>query len=78
MPAPIIPITFQNPGSRGLNSQDSTNYLDVTWATELKNAVFDDAGRIANRKGWTKLTTSSALVLTISNRSIVGKTLLLL
>jgi hypothetical protein len=61
MPAPILPITFQNPGSRGLNSQDSTGYLDVTWATELTNAVFDNAGRIANRKGWTKLTTSSAL-----------------
>lgn len=61
MPAPILPITFQNPGSKGLNSQDSTNYLDVTWATELTNAVFDNAGRIANRKGWTKLTTSSAL-----------------
>jgi len=61
MPTPILPITFQNPGSRGLNSQDSTGYLDVTWATELTNAVFDNAGRIANRKGWTKLTTSSAL-----------------
>lgn len=61
MPAPILPITFLNPGSKGLNSQDSTGYLDVTWATELVNAVFDNAGRIANRKGWTKLTTSSAL-----------------
>lgn len=61
MAQPILPITFLNPGSKGLNSQDSTGYLDVTWATELVNAVFDNAGRIANRKGWTKLTTSSAL-----------------
>lgn len=58
MPAPLIPVTFQNPGSKGLNTTDSSSLLDVSWATELTNAVFDSAGRIAARKGWIKLTTS--------------------
>jgi hypothetical protein len=58
MPAPLIPITFQNPGSKGLNTTDSSNALDASWATLLENAVFDNAGRIAARKGWSKLTTS--------------------
>lgn len=58
MPAPLIPVTFQNPGSKGLNTVDSSNLLDPSWATELNNAVFDNAGRIAARKGWIKLTTS--------------------
>jgi hypothetical protein len=58
MAVPLIPVTFQNPGSKGLNTQDSTGALDASWATELLNAVFDNSGRIAARKGWIKLTTS--------------------
>ena len=58
MPTPLIPVTFQNPGSKGLNTTDSSSLLDTSWATELNNAVFDNAGRIAARKGWVKLTTA--------------------
>ena len=58
MPTPLIPVTFQNPGHHGLNTTDSSNLLEATWATELNNAVFDNAGRIAARKGWVKLTTA--------------------
>lgn len=59
MPAQLIPLTIHNPGSSGLNSQDSTAPLPPTWATVLENAVFDDSGRIRCRNGWTALTTSS-------------------
>jgi len=58
--APLLSIPLQNPGSKGLNTLDSSNILDVSWAVELDNAVFDNAGRIAARKGWTKLTSSGS------------------
>lgn len=58
MPTPLIPLTINNPGFKGLNSQSSATTLDVGWATELNNAVFDLTGRAVSRKGWTKLTTS--------------------
>lgn len=56
MPTPLIPITINNPGSKGLNSQQSSTTLDTGWATVLDNAVFDLTGRAVSRKGWTKLT----------------------
>jgi len=58
MPTPIVPITIQAPGKKGLNSQESNTALDLAWATTLDNAVFDSVGRIASRKGITNLTTS--------------------
>lgn len=60
MPAPLLPITFQAPGYRGLNSQLSSTALDSGWATELSNVVFDRTGRITSRKGWSALTTSGS------------------
>lgn len=60
MPTPLIPITFQAPGYKGLNSQLSSTALDSGWATELENAVFDQTGKITSRKGFTALTTSGS------------------
>lgn len=57
MPTPLIPITFQAPGYKGLNSQLSSTALDTGWATELENIVFDQSGKITSRKGWSTLTT---------------------
>ncbi len=59
MPTPLIPISIQNPGHRGLNTQDATWVTAQGWASEFLNGVFDNTNRITSRKGWTKLTTSS-------------------
>jgi hypothetical protein len=58
MPTPLIPLTIQAPGFKGLNSQQSSTSLDTGWATELENATFDLTGRITSRKGISNLTTS--------------------
>lgn len=60
MTVPILPVTFQAPGFKGLNSQLSSTALDSGWATELENTVFDQTGKITSRKGWEALTTSGS------------------
>jgi len=60
MTVPLLPVTFQAPGFKGLNSQLSSTALDSGWATELENAVFDQTGKITSRKGWEALTTSGS------------------
>lgn len=60
MPTPLLPLTFQAPGYKGLNSQLSSTALDSGWATELENVVFDQSGKITSRKGWDALTTSGS------------------
>jgi hypothetical protein len=56
MAVPLLPITINSPGLKGLNTQLSSTLLDAGWATELTNAVFDSSGRIASRKGYSVLT----------------------
>lgn len=56
-----IPITFPSPGFAGLNKQREQALLSPEWATEAQNAVIDEAGRIAARKGWLKLTSSAII-----------------
>ena len=60
MPVPLLPVSFQAPGSKGLNTQSSATLLDPGWATELENATFDSTGRITSRKGYTVLTTAGS------------------
>lgn len=60
MPTPMIPLTIQAPGYKGLNYQQASTSLDMGWATELNNAVFDLTGRVTARKGITALTTSGS------------------
>lgn len=56
--APLRPSTITSPGVFGLNKQNSGSLLPPQWATEALNAVFDDANRIAARKGWLSVTTT--------------------
>jgi hypothetical protein len=48
------------PGFSGLNKQSEGALLGPEWATLLLNAVIDDSGRVAARKGWTSVTTTTA------------------
>lgn len=57
--AALVPISLVTPAFKGLNKQQETSILGPEWATVLDNCVFDDAGRVAARKGW--LATSSAM-----------------
>lgn len=54
----LNPISLVTPGSRGLNKQAETSILDPSWATTASNAIFDSAGRMAAREGWTSATTT--------------------
>lgn len=56
--AALQPIPLAVPGFQGLNSEDSGSILGPEWATELKNAVIDEANRLAARKGWQDVTTT--------------------
>lgn len=51
----LLPIPFITVGNKGLNKAESSHTdLGPDWALELRNAVYDDSGRIASRKGWLK------------------------
>lgn len=56
--AALQPIPLTSPAFRGLNKQAESSILGVEWATKATNAVFDSAGRLAARKGWSVLTTT--------------------
>jgi len=43
----------------GLNKQSEASILPPVWATEATNCVFDEAGRLAARKGYTVVTSSA-------------------
>ncbi len=52
----LLPVQIRSPGRLGLNTQSSSLGLGPEWALFLDNAVFDDLGRIAARKGLLKVT----------------------
>lgn len=56
--ARLIPLSFSNPAFQGLNTELGGNILPQQWATVLDNAVFDETGRPAARRGWRTLTTT--------------------
>jgi len=57
--APLIHIPLNVPAFNGLNRQASSSLLGVEWATRLEETVIDENGRIASRKGWELLTTTT-------------------
>lgn len=57
--APLLPISLVTPAFKGLNKQAETSILGPEWATVADNCVFDDAGRLAARKGWSGVTSAS-------------------
>lgn len=54
----LISLQIVAPGSFGMNKQDANSLLPPQWATDARNAVIDDAGRLAARDGWTDITTT--------------------
>lgn len=56
---PSIPINLTNPARMGLNTEQAGAILPKEWANVLDNAVFDEGGRPAARKGFTSLTTGA-------------------
>lgn len=57
--ADLQPITFPSPGFLGINKEARQTLLAPAWATEAQNAVVDEAGRLAARKGWVNQTSSA-------------------
>lgn len=55
---PLQATSITSPGFFGLNTQDSGVNLNSSFALEAFNAVIDQSGRIASRKGWAYTTTS--------------------
>lgn len=55
MPSQLIKQSISAPGFLGINSQDSGEDSDIRFAKIADNVVFDSAGRIAARKGWTSI-----------------------
>lgn len=56
--AALQPLPLTSPAFRGLNKQAESALLGPEWATKATNAVFDSAGRLAARKGFSNLTTT--------------------
>lgn len=59
--APLITIPLVTPAFKGLNKQAETSILGPEWATVAMNAIFDTAGRLGARKGWTNVTTGTPM-----------------
>lgn len=56
----LLPIPLITIGHKGLNkAEGSLTTISPDWASELQNAVFDDSGRMASRKGWLKQNASA-------------------
>ena len=55
MSAPLQSVSIVAPGFAGLNTQDSSLGLPKEFALRAENAVIDQYGRIASRKGWDNL-----------------------
>lgn len=65
---PLSALPLVGPGFRGLNTElsDTVGLVDSLWALDLREAVYDDKGRVGLRKGWTK-TNASGVVDATSN-----------
>lgn len=52
-------MTVPAPGWKGVNKQVKEAHLDMGWASEMTNLVFDDSGRVRSRAGLDKLPTDN-------------------
>jgi hypothetical protein len=59
MAAELRSVSIVAPGFAGLNTQDSSVALPKEFALRAENAVIDQYGRIAARKGWDNVNTTS-------------------
>lgn len=53
-------VTLQSPGTLGLNTQSKDDVIDPREAIVLDNCIFDRNGRLAARKGYTRLNGTAA------------------
>lgn len=58
MAAELQSVSIVAPGFAGLNTQDSSVALPKEFALRAENAVIDQYGRIAARKGWDNVNTT--------------------
>lgn len=58
MASPLESVSIVAPGFAGLNTQDSSVSLPKEFALRAENAVIDQYGRIAARKGWDNVNTT--------------------
>lgn len=59
MAAEMRSVSIVAPGFAGLNTQDSSVSIPKEFALKAENAVIDQFGRIAARKGWDNVNTTS-------------------
>jgi hypothetical protein len=59
MAAQLLPIDLVSPGFRGVNFEEAQNVLQPHWATVAQNAVLDQSGRVASRRGYSDVTTTA-------------------
>ena len=59
MASSLEPYTLVSPGFWGVNSQDAGTSIPKEHALRAENAVIDNFGRLAARKGWVQLSDSS-------------------
>ena len=55
----LVSVPINAPCVRGLNLQQSSTVLGGEWASVATNCVFDGFGRLASRRGWAALNSSS-------------------
>lgn len=72
MAKPAIPFSITTPGFFGLNEQDSPAGMSSGFALKAKNCVIDSSGRIASRKGWSKVNSANTDLAT-SNVTCLGE-----
>ena len=56
---PLVTVPFVAPGNMGLNLQQEGTLLGPNWCTSTTNAVIDNSGRLAARKGFSSLVSRS-------------------
>jgi len=56
--APVAPLPLAAPGAFGLNTELKTQVADPRWALVLRNATWNDAGRLTLRNGYVSQTST--------------------
>lgn len=61
MAGELVPFTIVSPGFFGVNTQDSGVAVPKEFALKAENAMIDNNGRLAARKGWSSIIDSTYL-----------------
>lgn len=59
MASPVQAFTLPSPGFWGINIQDSPVDMNPSFALRANNCIIDTSGRIASRKGWSKVNSAN-------------------